>query len=77
MEKDSYDVLEVVEYVKYASLSRRTRKRPVVDKRKYVAAILVYKFGLTFQEVADILGLSNHTTIIHSLKSLPDIINSP
>jgi len=45
----------------------KSRKSDIVDARRLYCGLLRNVFGLTFQEIGDILN-KNHATIVHSIK---------
>ncbi len=54
-------------YVKTNGLNKKTRKRPIVHERWYIAVYIKTKFNLTHEEIGDILDV-DHATITHSIK---------
>lgn len=53
--------------VQWSSVLSKNRVRVVVDARRLYCGILRNVFGLTFQEIGDMLN-KNHATIVHSIK---------
>ena len=63
-----YEKEKMIRYIEDNGLNEKTRIRDKVYQRYYAMKYLREVVGLTFQEIANILGKENHTTIIHGSK---------
>ncbi len=62
-----YDVME--RYYHCTFMNVKTRKRDIVEK-KQMFAFVAHRYGATFQQIADLLGLKNPSTIIHAYRTM-------
>jgi len=71
-----YSKSKAIEYIINNGIDARTRKREIVDKRKYFFIYFKSVHQLTTVGIARIFKL-NHSTVIHALKQYKYIKNDP
>ncbi len=62
----------VLEIVKANNINDGTRKRKLVDQRRYLYYILKKRAGFTYEAIG-LLFHKDHATVIHSLKKIQDL----
>lgn len=75
-----YTVKDIEDYISDSSLSKKSNSWVTVDKRRYVAHILRFKFGYTLDEIAETLqykGVSRHSSVVHLFKTSERIFTDP
>lgn len=76
--KDPYDYKyeDVLSYIAKSGLSKKSRQRGVVDRRKYVSLILIHKFKISYTEAGSCLN-QDHASVVYAVRTCKEILNDP
>lgn len=62
--------------IEYATVLKKSRKREVVITRQLIAFYCKNCTGMSLQSIGEILGGRDHTTVIHSVKTIQNLLDT-
>jgi chromosomal replication initiation ATPase DnaA len=73
----SYDrLLDILKEYFQVDITKATRKRNVVDAR-HISYFMLRKYtSLALTQIGDMIGVRDHTTVIHGVRKIRDLISS-
>jgi len=77
--KDACQVLDVITshfQIPFEELIKKCRKRNIVIARQFAYYFLRKRTLLTLKEIADIFGGQDHTTCIHGITTINDLVKT-